>query len=177
VAKLSKTHPTFDETETHKFDRHTRKINGTRGMASDRPAIPERGLESRIRAPTSSPEVSPRRSSAYRLDAAALRAIGSTADAGGREWAGGNFASINQSTKGKSTTTNQPAKGKFNTSLKELEESVWKMNASLGTRQTPPESAAAAAGGQNEQARRPGQAFNAETKRWQYIEEVDSDND
>jgi hypothetical protein len=177
VANLSKTHPTFDENETHKFDRHTRKINGTRGMASDRPAIPERGLESRIRAPTSSPGESPRRSSAYRLDAAALRVIDSAADSGGREWAGGNFASINQPTKDKSTTTAQPAKGKFNTSLKELEESVWKMNASLGARQMPSGSAAAAAGGQNEQVRRPGQAFNAETKRWQYVEEVDSDND
>lgn len=176
VAELSTVHPSFNEKETNKLDRHTRKLNSTRSMASDRPVVPERGLESRIRAPTSSPEPEevPRsragagKSSEYRLDAAALRAVDSAAAAADAA-AGGPQSSRNR---GRSTAANLPGKGKGmanNTSSKDLGESAGTMFASSD----PLSRRLATLGG------RPGQAWNEVTKRWQfqYVEEVDTDDD
>jgi hypothetical protein len=145
-------------------------------MASDKPAMPERGLESRIRAPTESPPEAlrnSRRGSGQRLDAAALRAASTAAAEGRRQWSGGRF-----------TSSNQPGKGKVNTSPRELEESVRAMNESLMSCDMPSTPTAATAataatalgrpGGING---RPGQVYNAVTKRWEYVEEVDSDDD
>lgn len=164
-------HITFNEAETNKFDRHTRKFNSTSGMASDRPVIPKRGLESRIRAPADSPEEVPRcdgRGSGLRLDAGNLRAASAAAAvaAGGTSFTAGKFTSINQ-----------PATGRVNTSPKKLEESATVMNVSLMARQMPAgPTVAPVAERLKGQGGRPGQVYNAVTKRWQYVEEPDSDN-
>jgi hypothetical protein len=140
-------------------------------MASDRPLMPEQGLESRIRAPTESPEPETPKGSGLRLDAGNLRAASVAAAAGRQSFSRGKFTSVNQ-----------PARGSVDTSPRELEESVKALHASLSARQMPfgdPGAAAAveAQSGQGRQGGRPGQVYNAVTERWQYVEEIDSDDD
>ena len=137
-------------------------------MASDKPVMPERGLESRIRAPTESPEPETPRRSGLRLDAKNLRAAAAAAAAGRQGFS-----------RGKSTSVNQPARGNVDTSPRELEESVKALHASLSARQMPFEhpAAAAAVEAQSRQGGRPGQVYNEVTERWQYVEEIDSDDD
>lgn len=59
-AELSKVHITYDESQTNKQDSHQRKINSTKGVASGRLKLPERGSEARIRAQRDSPTETPR---------------------------------------------------------------------------------------------------------------------
>lgn len=139
-------------------------------MASDRPVIPERGLESRIRTPTESSDEEVRgdnRGSGQRLDASNLKAVSTAAAAAA---SGQSFTSC------KFTSTNQPAKGKANASPRELEESVRAMRASLTTRQKQA-SLASHVGGGSRRSGLPGQVYNAVTERWQFVEELDSDAD
>jgi hypothetical protein len=147
-------------------------MNSTRSMASDRPAMPERGLESRIRAPTSSPEVEPTRTSQNRLDAVALKALDSGTAAAG------SFISHDHQpsrTACKSTPVAQPTgKGNLNANVspRELDSSDRTMRASVKPQKIRPRRAVTLGG-------RPGQVWNEATKRWQfqYVEEEDSDDD
>lgn len=132
--------------------------------------MPERRLESRIRAPTESPEPEAPSGSRLRLDAGNLRAVSAAAAAaaaGGQSLTGGGFTSVNQ-----------PVRGNVDTSPRGFEASGRTTNPLLAARHMSTKPAAATVGGQigqGKQGGRPGQVYNAATKRWGYVEEVDSD--
>jgi hypothetical protein len=141
-------------------------------MASDRPVIPDRGLESRIRAPTESPERETPREGGPRLDAENLRAASAAAAGGQQSLSGGRLTSVNP-----------PDRARVGASPRKPGASGRTANPLLAAAPRPVPAGSGAVGaageqsGRGKQGGRPGQVYNVVTQQWRYAEEPDSDGD